>query len=236
MGNLTFRKNITALAVVAALGFSGTAFALDTGGLKIRVTDANGSPIAGATVLVKAPDTLVSKDAVSDADGFVTLRGLDASNKYTVSINGANIQSFEATNVRVITGKSLNLTYELGDLDAAMETISVSGRSMVAIDTTSATTGLDITLDMTESLPTGRSYQSYLQLTPGVKPSATGNPSSKSGVNYSDGGGTTGQSTDNVYYIDGVNVTDNSTGTFGGNINSEIIQEQQVITGAVPAK
>jgi hypothetical protein len=236
MGNIIFRKNITALAVVAALGFSGTAFALDTGGLKIRVTDANGSPISGASVLVKAPDALVSKNAVSDAEGFVTLRGLDASNQYTVSINGANIQSFEATNVRVITGKSLNLTYELGGTASDMETITVSGRSMVAIDTTSATTGLDITLDMTESLPTGRSYQSYLQLTPGVKPSATGNPSSKSGVNYSDSGGTTGESTDNVYYIDGVNVTDNKSGTYGGNINSEIIQEQQVITGAVPAK
>jgi hypothetical protein len=104
----TFKKSITAMAVVATLGLSGTAFALDTGGLKIRVTDANGSPISGATVLVKAPDVLVSKNAVSDADGFVSLRGLDASSQYTVSINGANIQSFEATNVRVSTGKSLN--------------------------------------------------------------------------------------------------------------------------------
>ena len=231
-----FKNSITAFAVAAALGLSGTAFALDTGGLKIRVTDANGSPVAGATVLVKAPDTLVSKNAVSDADGYVTLRGLDASNKYTVSINGADIQSFEATNVRVITGKSLNLTYELASSSTDMETITVSGRAIAAIDTTSATTGLDITLDMTESLPTGRSYQSYLQLTPGVKPSAGGNPSSKSGVNYADSGGAVGASTDNVYYIDGVNVTDNSTGTFGGNINSEIIQEQQVITGALPAK
>tara|TARA_R110002167_G_scaffold26720_9_gene91852 strand:- start:1130 stop:4075 length:2946 start_codon:yes stop_codon:yes gene_type:complete len=236
MGRITFRKNITALAVVAALGVSGTAFALDTGGLKIRVTDANGSPVAGASVLVKAPDALASKDAITDADGYVSLRGLDASNQYTVSINGANIQSFEATNVRVQTGKSLNLSYAIGGTSSDLETITVSGRSMAAIDTTSATTGLDITLDMTESLPTGRSYQSYLQLTPGVKPSSGGNPSSKSGVNYSDAGGTVGASTDNVYYIDGVNVTDNETGTFGGNINSEIIQEQQVITGALPAK
>ncbi|WP_339722028.1 TonB-dependent receptor [uncultured Paraglaciecola sp.] len=236
MGKITFRKNLTALAVVAALGFSGAAFALDTGGLKIRVTDANGSPVSGASVLVKAPDSLASKDAITDADGYVTLRGLDASSQYTVSINGANIQSFEATNVRVQTGKSLNLSYAIGSSSSDMEKITVSGRSMAAIDTTSATTGLDITLDMTESLPTGRSYQSYLQLTPGVKPSTGGNPSSKSGVNYSDAGGTVGASTDNVYYIDGVNVTDNVTGTFGGNINSEIIQEQQVITGGLDAK
>ncbi|MGO4894502.1 carboxypeptidase regulatory-like domain-containing protein [Flavobacterium sp. W21_SRS_FM6] len=232
----TFKKSITALAVVASLGLSGAAFALDTGGLKIRVTDASGNPISGASVLVKTPESLISKDAVSDADGYVTLRGLDASEQYTVSINGANIQSFEATNVRVITGKSLNLNYVVSDATNDMETITVSGRAIAAIDTTSATTGLDITLAMTESLPTGRSYQSYLQLTPGVKPSTGGNPSSKSGVNYSDANGTVGSSTDNVYYIDGVNVTDNVTGTFGGNINSEIIQEQQVITGAVPAK
>jgi hypothetical protein len=231
-----FRNSLTAFAVAAALGLSSTVMAAETGGLKIKVTDKNGNAIAGATVLVKAPDALVSKTAVSDAEGYVSLRGLDASNQYTVSINGSDIQSFEASDVRVITGKSLNLNYAVSTADSGMETITVSGRAISAIDTTSATTGMDITLDMTESLPTGRSYQSYLQLTPGVKPSTGGNPSSKSGVNYSDAGGTTGSSTDNVYYIDGVNVTDNVTGTFGGNINSEIIQEQQVITGAIPAK
>lgn len=231
-----FKNSIAALAVAAALGISSAAMAAETGGLKIRVLDKSGNPVAGAAVMVDAPDTLGSKTAVSDADGYVTLRGLDASNQYTVSISGDNLQSFEATDVRVITGKSLNLSYSISRAASDMERIVVSGSSISAIDTTSATTGMDITLDMTESLPTGRSYQSYLQLTPGVKPSTSGNPSSKSGVNYSDAGGSVGSSTDNVYYIDGVNVTDNVTGTFGGNINSEIIQEQQVITGAIPAK
>lgn len=235
-----FRKSITAIAVAATLGLSASALAAETGGLKIHVTDATGKSIVGAKVLVKTPDSLTSKEAITDADGNVVLRGLDASNKYTVSINGASIQPFEATNVKVVTGKSLNLNYAVSDGTADMERIVVSGRSMVAIDTTSATTGLDITLDMTDSLPTGRSYQSYLQLAPGVKPSAGGNPSSKSGVNYSDvpdaRNGSAGSSSDNVYYIDGVNVTDNVTGTHGGGINSEIIQEQQVLTGGIPAK
>jgi len=233
---INIKRSLTAFAVAAALGMSASAYAVDTGGLKIRVTDANGNPLAGATVMVSAPDSLVSKEAVSDASGIVTLRGLDASSQYTVSINGANIQPFEATDVRVITNKSLNLSYMVSTDSADMETISVSGRAITAIDTTSSTTGLDITLDLTESLPTGRSYQSYLQLTPGVKPSAGGNPSSKSGVNYADAGGAVGVSSDNVYYIDGVDVTDNESGTFGANINSEIIQEQQVLTGGVPAK
>ena len=45
-----------------------------------------------------------------------------------------------------------------------------------------------------------------------------------------------GASTDNLYYLDGVDVTDPVTGTFGANFNSEIIQEQQVLVGAIPAE
>ena len=75
------------------------------------------------------------------------------------------------------------------------------------VDTTSATTGQDITLQLTESLPTGRSYQSCLQLVPGVMPddqASSGNPAARSGLNYSDIGGTVGISADNVYYFDGI--------------------------------
>jgi hypothetical protein len=94
-------------------------------------------------------------------------------------------------------------------------------------------------LELTESLPTGRSYQSYLQLVPGVLPDdqqQSGNPAARSGLNYSDIGGNVGISADNVYYFDGIDVTDRVTGTFGANLNTEIIQEQHVITGAIPAE
>ena len=64
----------------------------------------------------------------------------------------------------------------------------------------------------------------------------SGNPAARSGLNYSDIGGNVGISTDNVYYFDGINVTDRVTGTFGANLNTEIIQEQNVITGGIPAE
>ena len=74
---------------------------------------------------------------------------------------------------------------------------------------------------------------------PGVfpdDPASPGNPASKSGLNYRDILGETGVSRDNFYYIDGINVTDGVTGTFGANLNTEIIQEQQVLTGGIPAE
>ena len=231
-----FVRNLKRNALAAALGmcFIGAALAAETGGLRITITGSDGQPIAGATVQVSSPDSLVSRSAVTEADGSVRLTGLDPATNYTVEVGAAGYASYSADDVAVVSGKNLSLGYALGTTN--LETVIVTGASLAAVDTTSATVGTTLNLDIVESLPTGRSYQSYLQLVPGVKPSAGNNPSSKSGINYSDVGGAIGSSTDNVYYLDGVNVTDPLDGVAGSNFNSEIIQEQQVLTGGIPAE
>ncbi len=243
MKNPSRAKSIRRSMLSLALGMciAGTAWAADPGGLRITITGADGRPVAGATVRVSSPDSLVSKSGVTGEDGTVRLQGLDPATNYTVQINADGYNEYTASNVAVVSGRNLSLGYSLGgggrSVDATtLDAVVVTGASLAAIDTTSATVGTTLTLQMVESLPTGRSYQSYLQLVPGVKPSPSGNPSSKSGVNYQDIGGAAGTSSDNVYIIDGVDVTDPDTGTFGANFNSEIIQEQQVITGGVPAE
>lgn len=226
-----FKRRTLALAL--GLCFVGAAFAAETGGLRISVTGNGGAPLAGVTVKVSSPSSLVTKTAVTSADGTVSLNGLDPATNYTVELVASGYSDFSAKNVAVISGKNLSLGYSLGA--TTLDAVVVTGASLAAVDTTSATVSTVLTLDQVESLPTARNYQSYLQLVPGVKPSASGNPSSKSGMNYSDDGGAIGVSTDNLYYIDGVNVTDPLTGTFGANLNSEIIQEMQVLTGGIPA-
>ncbi|MFC3716867.1 carboxypeptidase regulatory-like domain-containing protein [Luteimonas soli] len=232
----SFAKSLKRSALSVALGmcFVGAALAAETGGLRITITGSDGQPIPGATVSVSSPDSLVSKTAVTEADGSVRLTGLDPATNYTVVVDASGYSDFSANNVAVVSGKNLSLGYALGA--TTLDTIVVTGTSLAAVDTTSAVVGTTLNLDIVESLPTGRSYQSYLQLVPGVKPSDGNNPSSKSGINYSDVGGAIGSSSDNVYYLDGVNVTDPLTGTFGANLNSEIIQEQQVLTGGIPAE
>ena len=236
-------KGIKRSVLTVALGMciAGAAWAADPGGLRISINGADGGPVAGATVKVSSPDSLVSKTGVTGEDGTVRLQGLDPATNYTVEISAAGYNDYSASNVAVVSGRNLSLGYSLGGGSSSssattLDAVVVTGASLAAIDTTSATVGSTLTLQMVESLPTGRNYQSYLQLVPGVKPSPGGNPSSKSGVNYSDIGGAAGTSSDNVYLIDGVDVTDSNTGTFGANFNSEIIQEQQVITGGVPAE
>ena len=150
----------------------------------------------------------------------------------TVELEG--FASAKADNVLVRSGQNAPVRVALS-IAAVTESISVTGEAPI-VDVTSAQTGQDVTLELTESLPTGRSYQSYLQLVPGVLPSSTGNPAARAGVNFSDVNGVVGQSSDNVYYVEGINVTDRYTGTFGANLNTEIIQEQSVLTGGLSAE
>ncbi|TFW34232.1 TonB-dependent receptor [Massilia horti] len=214
--------------------FIGAALAAESGGLRISILGASGKPVAGATVKVSSPSSLVTKTAVTEADGTVRIAGLDPATDYKVEVVAPGYTNFKASDVAVISGQNPSLSYTLGSGD--VQQVVVTGSRLAQVDTTSATVGTILNLAVVESLPTTRSYQGYLQLVPGTKPSAGGNPSSKSGVNYADIGGATGTSSDNVYILDGVDVTDPLTGTFGSNINSEIIQEQQILTGGIPAE
>lgn len=208
----------------------------DTGALNVTVVDSNGNVVEGAMVSAKTSESLRGASGSTGSDGSVKLSFLDPSSKYVISVKASGYASSSANAITVVSGQTRALSLMVSSATAGIDDVVVVASREALIDTTSAQQGLDITLALTESLPTGRNYQSYLQLAPSVKPSNTGNPSSKSGVNYRDAFGQTGRSTDNVYYIDGVNVTNVDSGLANSNLNSEIIQEQQVLTGGLSAQ
>jgi len=226
-------------ALLLALGSAGlvSAQVASTGRIVVIVEGQDGSRLPGATVLASSKDGFSKREAVTNSEGEATLGALEPSAQYVVSSTLTGFNTVKQESILVRSGQTTTLRFTL-NVSAITEEITVTGETPV-VDTTSATTGQDITLALTESLPLGRAYQSYLQLVPGVSPDdpdAPGNPASKSGVNYSDIRGEVGISTDNFYYLDGINVTDPYTGTFGANLNTEIIQEQKVLTGGIPAE
>jgi hypothetical protein len=245
INSIKSRLQLTAAALLLSVAFSSAAIA-DTGGLQVRVTDADGNPVAGASIHASTSESLTTKSGTTDANGSVRLVGLDPSDDYVVSVTADGFQPQRNENVLVVSERTYNLPFALQSAAGAqIEEIVTYGRSDIGqlVDTTSGLQATDVTLDIMDSLPTGRNYQSYLQMAPTTKPTNSdsgGNPSSKSGMNYTDvpssAGDSHGSSRDNVYYIDGVNITDNHFGTFGANFNSEIIQEQQIISGGVPAE
>jgi len=227
-----------ALVLLALAVISGTPlFAqANRGTISATVVGDDGSPLPGVTMDVSAPDTLTRRTVFTNAAGEVAATALDPSRSYKVTFSLEGFNTVEQNDVAVRAGQTTDLRVTLNV--GVSETLVVTGEAPV-VDVTNSITGQDITLELTESLPTGRSYQSYLQLVPGVLPESQefeGNPASRSGVNYSDIEGRIGISSDNFYYIEGINVTDGVTGTFGANLNTEIIQEQSVLTGGLPAE
>ena len=226
-----------AVVALAVFGRPAVAQVTETGTIEVVVLDQAGLPIPGVTVTASAADTVTKREGVSDAEGRAVLVGLTPSAQYIVTTQLSGFRPTRNENVLVRSGQTAALKISLA-VGGVTEQVQVTAESPI-VDTKSATTGQDITLQLTESLPTGRTYQSFLQQVPGVlpdDPQQPGNPATKSGLNYSDIGGNVGVSSDNFYYFNGINVTDPVTGTFGSNLNTEIIQEQKVLTGGIPAE
>lgn len=231
-------------AVLLALMLCGvrtaSAQVATTGSIEVILEDPQGGRLPGVAVEASAPDVVTARRAVTNAEGVATLEALAPSTRYVVKAQLAGFRDLERTDILVRTGQVTTLRLELG-LSAVTEQITVAPPLTPQLDMTRALSGADLTLRFTESLPTGRSYQSYLQLVPGVMPDSqnlSGNPSSRSGMNWKDqsSGDNIGLSPDNFVYFEGINVTDPVSGGFGANLNTEIIQEQKVVTGGLPAE
>ena len=234
---MVFRTLLALFALAVGLAGPAAAQVATTGTLVVTVQDPDGGRLPGVAVTAKAADTVTTRTAVTNEEGVATLEALAPSALYEISVQLAGFQDQIRPNILVRSGQTTAVPVTLS-LGSVTEAVTVTAASPI-VDTRSATSGQDITLQLTESLPTGRSYQSYLQMVPGVMPddpTSSGNPAARGGINYSDIAGNMGVSSDNAYYFDGINVTDPVTGTFGANLNTEIIQEQKVITGGIPAE
>ncbi len=233
-------RRVLALTALALLVVSPAAFGqAQRGSIEVTVTDADGAALPGASVNAVSDETLSRRTVFTNNEGRATIVALDPASNYVVTVSLDGFATQTTTGVTVNAGQTAPLNVKLGLADISEELIVTAEAPLVDVTKTQA--GQDITLQLTESLPTARSYQDYLQLVPGVQDAlgTTDNPASRSGINYRDidgSEGDVGRSTDNLYYFDGINVTDRTAGTNGANLNTEIIQEQSVLTGAIPAE
>jgi hypothetical protein len=190
-----------------------------TGDLQVNVTDNDGAPLPGATVVIESPVLIGQRSMLSDKNGIARFNALPPG-VYSVKASMPGFTSVVTENVPIKLD-SLTKT-DVGLPEQLTETVTVVAEAPL-VDVTSTTTGQDLDIEFVDTLPTNRSYQTNLALIPGVGPGA--NPAVHGSTNR-----------DNLYLIDGVNTTDPVTGTFGANINFEIIQEQQISTAGLPAE
>ena len=137
-----------AVLAIAAFGRPAVAQVTETGTIEIIVQDQGGLAIPGATVTATAADTVTKRDAVTDSEGRALLVGLAPSTQYVVTTEIAGFRPARNENVLVRSGQTVTLRVGLA-VGGVTEQVQVTAEPPI-VDTRTATTGQDITLQLTE--------------------------------------------------------------------------------------
>ncbi|HEV2201389.1 MAG TPA: carboxypeptidase regulatory-like domain-containing protein [Bryobacteraceae bacterium] len=213
-----------------------------------RVTDSSGAIVIGAEVEIKNADTNEAITRPTDQDGLYTISSLRPGHYNLVARKaGFKTVTIKQLTLNVQGNVSQNITLEVGDLSEAITVTADSER----LNTTDGSVSTVIEREMVENLPlNGRSFQSLLELTPGINPAVPG--LANGGVNQQGQFTVNGQRGDaNYFIVDGVSANTGSSvgpslgqsgsgslpattalGGFNGLVSIDALQEFRVTTSS----
>ncbi|MDQ3068570.1 MAG: TonB-dependent receptor [Acidobacteriota bacterium] len=202
--------------------FAPLAFAQSTGSISGKVTMPDGSPLPGVTIEASANVLPTPRVAVSDENGEYRLPALPPGS-YTLKFTLSGMQDITRP-MQVQLGFDARAANVQMSVQGVTENVTVTG-GVSYVDRGSAALSSGVTSRELSAIPTGQDYRDLLKLIPGVQftqdfvrgPSAGGN----------------GQ--DNVYQLDGVNVTLPLFGTMSAEPASHDIEQVTVVKGGARA-
>jgi hypothetical protein len=212
-------------ALVAAIAVS-TAAAQATGGFKVRVLDASDkTPLPGVTVSLSNTQGFVAPTAaLTDKDGIALFPVLRVGPGYVIDVFLPGYQRIRQGDLRVTSGPPVDLP--IGLLSDQVEKVDVvAKRENVDLENTSTATKFSD--EFIQDLPVqGRFYQNMLKLAPGVQDSdGDGNPNVQGA-----------RSRDFKATVNGVSNQDPLTGEWLSFVNSDSIEEVEIITAGAGAE
>jgi outer membrane receptor protein involved in Fe transport len=240
-----FRKIALTLIVTIAASFSIRASAQSgTATLQGTVTDKTGAAVPKAQIRIMAQQTGVSRDIVSNGDGFYSAPNLNAAT-YSVTTSapgfGKNVLKDVTLTVGVV--RDLDIVMAVASAETTV-TIESSANQVNAGDTS---VGGVVDGKQTRDLPlNGRDWTTLATLNSGVSQiltqfagaaTATTRLSRGLGAQLTIGGNRPQQ---NSYRLDGVNINDYANGgpgsVSGATLGVDAVQEFSVITSDAPAQ
>jgi hypothetical protein len=239
--NFTILRRVLVLVAL----FAVSAFAQETtGGLQGTVKDPSGAVVANAHVVVTASTLVGTKEADTSANGYYRFANLPPGN-YTVTLTAKGFKTAKRE-LDIATGHlpTVDFSLEVGGSETVVE---VSGAA-VQIDTTTETTQTNITEDVVQNVPHGRSFQSVIQFAPSARneplegnnigSNGTGGNAPGSTTNGSDHGFSIGGASDaeNSYLVDGQETANLIGGYSHTNVPFDFIQEVQVKSSGIEAE
>jgi hypothetical protein len=171
-----------------------------------NVTDETGLAVPGATVIITHAETNLTREGTTNATGGYSFPNVPTGT-YQVDVSLTGFQSSSSRGIVVRQNTSVRVDMRLA-VGALQETVIVSGTAAV-LQTESAAVQMQTSSEQLVNLPTsGRSYQSFIGLMPGVaqpymiQAGGINNPARAMGVSVN------GQPPDNTLFrVDGAAVT-----------------------------
>ena len=195
-----------------------------TGGLTGRVHSDSGVPLEGASVVITGAPILVSTGTSSDATGSFHLNRLPVG-QYRLEITSVGHNTAVIDKILVGLGPPIYLgviTLSEKSLELA-EVLVTDSRSYL---TTTSEVGGTLQQSTLETLAVDRDFKSAISLLPSVATSYYGDQANM--------GGATGS--ENLFFIDGINVTENYDVATSISIPYNFIREVQVKQGGYDAR
>jgi len=203
----------------------GTAFAQLTPEGKItgKVVDNQGSPLPGVTVEAASPKLVGKASSITDANGTFRLMALP-SGTYEVTFALSGFKTLVRKDIYLALAQTLALNVSL-EQAALSETITVIGQTPL-IDVKSTVKGQVMTKETFMSLPRGRTFDSLINTIPGVQ-----SEDIAAGISVDGASGA-----ENVFFVDGADMTNFHLGIKGQNIVLELLDEVNVTASGYNAE
>lgn len=200
---------------------------LTRGSISGTVTDEAGAVVPGATVKITAIGTNITRDAVTNTDGFYRISAVEPG-KYSVKIEKSGFTTAEVKEITVATAAELTFDISL-KVGSVAETIDVTAQTeAISLNKTNGTIGTTIDSQRVEELPLGaaRNVNSLATLSPNVFTAPGSSGISANGQ----------RARNNNFTIDGSDNNDLSVTIPTTPVIAEAVQEFQIQTNPYSAE
>jgi len=217
------------LALLLAL--SAPAWAQEQrGSLEGTIRDAQGAVLPGVTVEARSAALIGVRAVATDTTGLYRFPALPPGD-YLITAKLPGFQEAKSQVISLSVGQQLKADLTMA-LAGVSEQVEVSANQSV-LDVASARTTTTISAKLIEQLPRGRTFNTLLQVAPGVRAEPKAGTAGVGGYQFDGASGS-----ENVFIVDGVDVSNIRNASLGTSdaIPFEFLQEVQVKSGGFEAE
>ncbi|MGC9341473.1 MAG: carboxypeptidase regulatory-like domain-containing protein, partial [Bacteroidales bacterium] len=213
------------LLFITVLFSSSVCAQVTTGDLQGIVTDTTGKPIVLTEIIISGPSLMGNIGATSNENGYFKIKAIPPGT-YSLEIKHLSYKTLIIENVNILLGRTTDMgQISLPPGKVELEEVVINW-AKPALDPSSTTLGSYIDPQDLNSLPVERDYKSVLTFLPQANTSFYGDNANILGASGSD----------NIYYVDGMNVTDPYQASGGLIIPFNFIQGIDVKQGGYEAE